>query len=246
MTKEDNNRKNVLITGGSRGLGLEFTRQYLQKGYQVISASRNAESNSDLLQLQKKYPDQLDVLQLDVSEERSRNQAYQIISKKFNKLDLLINNAGVASGNEHMRYRFGQLKQTDLSRCFLINTVSPLMVAQQYYSLLAKSANPVIVNISSISGCITRKKGNGGTGYGYSSSKAALNMVTKMLSNEVKEQGIIVISFHPGWVKTTMLYTDKAPLEPPESINGMISTIESLDLNSTGKFLDWEGNELPW
>jgi NAD(P)-dependent dehydrogenase (short-subunit alcohol dehydrogenase family) len=120
------------------------------------------------------------------------------------------------------------------------------MIAQKFFPLLKKGMSPIIVNISSISGSISEKKGNGSTGYGYSSSKAGLNMVTKMLSNELKDQNIIVISFHPGWVKTTMLYTDNAPLEPSESISGMMETIESLDLNSTGKFLDWKGNEIPW
>ena len=246
MTKEVNVMKNVLITGGSRGLGLEFTKQYLQKGYQVFSASRKAENTVDLLQLQKAYPHELEVLQLDVSNEESRIQAYQQISEKTNRLDILINNAGIASGNEQKRYRFGELKQDDLSRCFLVNSIAPLMIVQQFYPLLAKNNCSIIANISSISGCISKKKGNGGTGYGYSSSKASLNMVTKMLSNEVKDQNIIVISFHPGWVKTTMLYTDKAPLNPPESISGMIRTLESLDMNSTGKFLDWNGKELPW
>ncbi|MHA2175708.1 MAG: SDR family NAD(P)-dependent oxidoreductase [Candidatus Hodarchaeales archaeon] len=168
------------------------------------------------------------------------------MSEKTERLDILINNAGIASGNEQMRYRFGELKQDDLSRCFLVNTVAPLMISQRFHPLLVKGINPVIVNISSNSGSISKKKGNGGTGYGYSTSKAALNMVTKMLSNEVKDQGIIVISFHPGWVKTTMLYTDKAPLEPPESISGMIKTIESIEINSSGQFLDWKGNQMPW
>lgn len=120
------------------------------------------------------------------------------------------------------------------------------MVTQKFFPLLEKGNNPKIINISSNSGCITKKEGNGSTGYGYSSSKAALNMITKMLSNELKEHGIIAIFFHPGWVKTTMLYTENTPLETIESINGMIKVIESLDISATGKFLDWKGNEIPW
>ena len=71
-------------------------------------------------------------------------------------------------------------------------------------------------------------------------------MIIRMLSNGLKEHGIIAISFRPGWVKTTMLYTENAPLESIESINGMIKVIESLDISATGKFLDWKGNEIPW
>ncbi|MHA2244737.1 MAG: SDR family oxidoreductase [Candidatus Hodarchaeales archaeon] len=246
MSKENLMKKTVLITGGSRGLGLEFTKQYLKKVYQVISVSRNAEDSDELQKLKTEYNGRLEICQLDVSDEESRDLAYHKISDKFAKIDVLINNAGIASGNEKFRYRFGELNQEDLCRSFLVNTIAPLMITQKFYPLLEKGGDPVIANISSISGCISEKKGNGGTGYGYSSSKAALNMVTKMLSNELREKKIIVVSFHPGWVKTTMLYTDKAPLEPPESISGMIKTIESLEIDSTGKFLDWKGKEMPW
>lgn len=246
MSKENLKSNIVLITGGSRGLGLEFTKQYLKKEYQVISASRNAENSEELQQLKTEYNERLEICQLDVSDEKSREQAYYKISEKFMKIDILINNAGIASGNEKYRNRFGELNQEDLLRSFLVNTIAPLMIVETFFPLLKKGVDPVIINISSISGCISEKKHNGSTGYGYSSSKAALNMVTKMLSNELRDQNIIVVSFHPGWVRTTMLYTDKAPLGPPESIRGMIKTIETLDIDSTGKFFDWKGNEMPW
>ncbi|MFX0184257.1 MAG: SDR family oxidoreductase [Candidatus Hodarchaeota archaeon] len=236
----------MLVTGGSRGLGLEFTRQYLENNFQVFSASRNPESSTELQQLKAKYETRLMVHRLDVSDEESRHQLFLEISEKVQKLDVLINNAGIASGNEKFRYRFGELNQEDLCRSFLVNSIAPLMMTEKFFPLLKKGDEPIVVNISSNSGCISKKIGNGSTGYGYSSSKAALNMITKMLSNELKGHGIKVVSFHPGWVKTTMLYTDKAPLEPSESISGMIQVIESLELESTGRFLDWKGNEIPW
>lgn len=238
--------RTVLITGGSRGLGLEFTKQYLEKGFQVVSASRNSIKSTELQQLKTQYDNLLTIYQLDVSDKESRHNLYQKISDKIGKLDILINNAGIASGNEKFRFRFGELDQDDLSRSFLINAIAPVMIAQKFFPLLEKGTNSVIINITSISGCISKKKGNGSTGYGYSSSKAALNMLTKMLSNELKVKNIVVVSLHPGWVKTTMLYTENAPLEPSESISGMIQVIESLEMKSTGKFLDWQGNEIPW
>ncbi|MFX0174498.1 MAG: SDR family oxidoreductase [Candidatus Hodarchaeota archaeon] len=238
--------KIVLITGGSRGLGLEFTRQYLENNFQVFSASRNPGNSTELQKLKEKYETRLMVHQLDVSDEESRHQLLLKLSEKVDKLDVLINNAGIASGNEKFRYRFGELNQKDLCRSFLVNSVAPLMMTEKFFPLLKKGDEPLIVNISSNSGSISKKKGNGSTGYGYSASKAALNMITKMLSNELKDHGIKVVSFHPGWVKTTMLYTDKAPLEPFESISGMISVIQSLEMKSSGTFLDWKGNKMPW
>jgi NAD(P)-dependent dehydrogenase (short-subunit alcohol dehydrogenase family) len=238
--------KTVLITGGSRGIGLEFAKQYLKKGFQVLVASRYPARSAELSQLKAEYEDLLSIHSLDVSEEESRQQLYQQITKNFAQLDILINNAGIASGNEKRRYRFGELDQEDLCRSFLVNAVAPLMIAEKFFPLLEKGTKPVIANISSNSGCITKKQGNGSTGYGYSASKAALNMITKMLSHELRDSGVIVVSLHPGWVRTTMLYCENAPLEPFESIRGMIQVIESLEMKSTGSFLDWQGNELPW
>jgi NAD(P)-dependent dehydrogenase (short-subunit alcohol dehydrogenase family) len=161
-------------------------------------------------------------------------------------LDILINNAGIASGNEERRYRFGELIQEDLCRCLLVNSVAPLMMTEKFFPLLEKGSKPLIVNISSDSGSIARKRGGGNTGYGYSSSKAALNMITKLLSDELRESGVIVVSLHPGWVRTTMLYCENAPLGPTESIGGMIRVIESLEMDDSGNFLDWQGHVIPW
>jgi len=236
--------KTILITGGSRGLGLEFTKQYLKEGYQVIAASRNALESVELKELKEDYDNQLEIFQLDVSNEESRNRLYQEIAKKVKKIDILINNAGIASGNEKFRYKFGELNQEDLCRSFLVNSVAQLMITEKFFPLLNKGNQSIVVNISSDSGSITRKKYPGS--YGYSSSKTALNMITKILSIELKESDIIVVSLHPGWVKTTMIYTEKAPLETEESISGIIQVIESLGLKDSGKFFDWKGNEMPW
>jgi len=236
----------ILVTGGSRGIGLEFTRQYLRKGHRVFAASRSPEKSNELQELKAEFDDRLSVCQLDVSVEDSRHQLFRQLSREVGKLDILINNAGIASGNEERRYRFGDLKQDDLCRCLLVNSVAQLMMTEKFFPLLEKGAKPIVVNMSSDSGSITRKRAGGNTGYGYSSSKAALNMMTKMLSHELRDYGIIVVSLHPGWVRTTMLYCENAPLEPSESIGGLIQVIESLEMKDTGRFIDWRGNELAW
>jgi NAD(P)-dependent dehydrogenase (short-subunit alcohol dehydrogenase family) len=238
--------KSILVTGGSRGIGLEFTRQYLNKGFRVFAASRNPERSSQLQELKAESDDRLSIHQLDVSAEDSRHHLFRQLSEEIGKLDILVNNAGIASGNEERRYPFGNLDQDDLCRCLLVNSVAQLMMTQIFFPLLRKAAKPIVVNISSDSGSIARKRGGGDTGYGYSSSKTALNMMTKMLSHELREYGIIVVSFHPGWVRTTMLYCEDAPLEPVESVGGMIQVIESLVVKDSGRFIDWKGNELPW
>jgi len=238
--------KNILVTGGSRGIGLEFVRQYLLLGHRVFAASRNPEKSGELQKLIAEFDRRLSISQLDVSAEDSRHQLFRKLSKDISKLDILINNAGIASGNEERRYQFGDLHQDDLCRCLLVNSVAPLMMTEKFTPLLEKGTNPTVMNISSNSGSISQKRAGGDTGYGYSASKAALNMMTKMLSHELRDSGIIVVSLHPGWVRTTMLYCENAPLEPARSIDGMMRVIESLEMDDSGRFLDWEGNQLSW
>jgi NAD(P)-dependent dehydrogenase (short-subunit alcohol dehydrogenase family) len=234
--------KTILITGGSRGLGLEFTKKYLTMGHQVYAASRKP-GTPELEELNEKYPN-LHMHTLDVADGTSRDELFQTMSNEVEKIDILINNAGIASGNETFRYTFGELKQDDLCRTLLINSVAPLMVTEQFFPLLQQGDNPLVKNISSDSGSIGLKTRKGS--YGYSSSKSALNMITKILSSELQEAGVSVIALHPGWVKTTMAYTKNAPLEPEESIDGMMRVVETLNIEHSGSFLNWKGEEMPW
>ena len=236
--------KRILITGSNSGLGLEFTKQYLERGDYVIASCRKPENAVELRELKEKHPGRIIVPQLEVSDEESRDKLFKQISSFIDKLDILINNAGVISGNLEYSPPLGELHKEDMTKVFLINSISPLYMAERFLPLLKKSNNPVIVNISSMSGSITKRTRGGG--YSYSASKAALNMFMKNLSNDLREQRIITVSLHPGWVKTGFPYTENAPLETEDSIKGMIEVIESLKMEDTGKFFDWHGDELPW
>jgi NAD(P)-dependent dehydrogenase (short-subunit alcohol dehydrogenase family) len=244
ITAEEKFMKHILITGASQGIGLEFSRQYLHQGFRVYAASRQADISRDLLGLKTEYNDHLFIFQLDVGDEESRADFYAELSEKTGVLDLLINNAGIISGNEQFNYPFGKLDQEEMCKTLLINSVAPLMMAEIVHSLLVNGSKSVVVNITSDNGSITRRAVGGK--YSYCVSKAALNMVTKILSFDMNGDGIIVVSLHPGWVKTPMTRHENAPLEPAESINGMIQVIDSLGLEDTGRFLDWKRNEIPW
>ncbi|NPD89141.1 MAG: SDR family oxidoreductase [Asgard group archaeon] len=237
--------KRILITGSNSGLGLEFTRQFLERGDYVIASCRRPGAAVQLQELRDKHSGRIIVPELDVSSEEERGKLYKQMTSFMDKLDILINNAGVRFGGEKFSDSLENIQKEDFSNIFQINTVAPLMMAVRFLPMLKKAENPIIVNISSVSGSIARKRRKG-SGYSYSSSKAALNMITKALSVELDNSGVIVVSLHPGWVKTSMEYTEKAPLMPDESISGMISVIESLKIEDTGKFYDWQGNEVPW
>ena len=235
-----------MVTGSSRGIGFEFVRQLLDDGHQVIACNREPSKYPDLLELKEKFGENLILVDLDVSSKISIINAYDKLSKEIDGLDILINNAGIRfGGDEKYCDKLGLLFKEDFNRIFAINTIGPILIVEKFLPLIRKGDHPIIVNISSTSGSIERRTKPGG-GYSYSASKSALNMITKVLSIDLKDENITVISMHPGWVKTTMEYTENAPLTTYESVKGITNVVDNLTIEDTGKFYDWEGNELPW
>lgn len=235
--------KNVLITGSSRGLGLEFTKQYLEKGNNVIASCRKPEKASNLQDLKERFPENLTILQLDVTKEEDRNRVFEQVKTDFESLDVLINNAGIISGEEGKIFNLGEVYKEDFSKVFLVNSISPLLMSEKFLPLLENGNHAKIANITSLNGCITKRTVGGK--YSYCTSKAALNMITKILSNDLREKGIVALAIHPGWIKTDM-GGPNAPQEIEEPISMIINLIEGSDISQSGKFLDWKGNELPW
>jgi len=235
--------KNILITGSSRGLGLEFTKQYLEKGDNVIASCRNPEKASDLQELKSKFPNNLTLIQLDVVEEEDRDRVFKQVKTKIDSLDVLINNAGIVSGEEGKRFNLGEVYKEDFSKVFLVNSIAPLLMSEKFLPLLEKGEKSKIINITSSNGCIAKR--NQGGKYSYCTSKAALNMITKILSNDLREKDIVTLAIHPGWIKTDM-GGQNAPQEIEEPISMIIDLIDKSDITLSGKLLDWEGNELPW
>lgn len=236
--------RHIFVTGGSQGIGLEFTRQFLQLGERVYTGSRKPEKSLGLQSLKEEFGDHLVSFQLDVGEEEARSSLKRSLHGYTSHIDLLINNAGILSGNEKSMEAFGDITQEDLSRTFLVNSIAPLMMVQGLLPYLAESPNAVVVNITSDNGSISMRRSGGK--YGYCASKAALNMMTKILSFDLKDHGIIVIALHPGWVQTPMTRFEDAPLSPLESVQGMIGVIDSLRLEDSGKFLDWRRKDVHW
>ncbi len=235
--------KTILITGASRGLGLEFTRQYIERGDKVIATCRKPEKARELQELQSKFPSKLSLIQMDVAEEEDRNRAYEQIEREFGVLDVLINNAGIISGNEKKSYSLGEIYKEDFNKVFLVNSIAPLLISEKFLPMLEKGNEAKILNITSDNSSIAKRSVGGK--YSYCTSKAALNMITKILSNDLLEKGIIVLAIHPGWLRTDM-GGSTAPLEKEKPISMIIDLIEKVEISDTGKFLSWEGEEIPW
>jgi NAD(P)-dependent dehydrogenase (short-subunit alcohol dehydrogenase family) len=221
----------VLITGAGRGLGLEFAKQYAADGWQVIACVRNPDKADAL----KKVKGDVAIERLDVVDEADIKALAARLAGR--NIDLLINNAGIYGP------RNGHNDTKSWLEVFQVNTIAPYRVAEALAPLVAKSKQKTIVNITSQMGSV------GSTSSAdspiYRSSKAALNMVMKGLSHALKGQGVTVVLFHPGWVKTDM-GGKGAPLEAPDSIGGMRKVIGKLTAADSGKFFNYDGKPLPW
>ncbi|ORX93371.1 C-signal [Basidiobolus meristosporus CBS 931.73] len=237
-----------VVTGASRGLGLEFARQILQKSEtSVFACCRNPSSAAALDKLRQSAGSRLSVHELDVNSQDSIEKTAKEISKLAGGgIDVLINNAGIINSSGGLtKMQFSDLRtKRELEEMFTTNVAGPVLVTQQFIPLLEQGGKKQIVNISSNLASITLNDNNAPT-MGYGVTKAALNMATACLAKELKDQGITVISIHPGWVQTDM-GGENAHLSPEQSISGMLKVIDGLSLSSTGKYLDYNGKELPW
>lgn len=240
--------RRVLITGAGRGLGLEFVRQCILRGDYVFASFRDTDRSSELYALTTKYPDQLNILRLDVTDSASIDESYNIVKQNLDGIDLLVNNAGVNSkskdmGNPANHSVLGQLDSKKMLEMFRVNSVAPIIMAQTYLPLLIKGVNPKIVNISSVRASISEKMQGGN--YSYCASKAALNMLTRALAFDLAQWKIIVIAIDPGWAKTDM-GGKNAQITTAKSVEGMLKVIDNLSNLDTGRFLSWKGEICLW
>ncbi|MEJ5258316.1 MAG: SDR family oxidoreductase [Fervidobacterium sp.] len=211
-----------VITGANRGIGLAITKQLLEEGEKVTAGIRTSMPIEHV---------NLTVLRVDTSNPVSISE----FAEKINDpIDVLINNAGIL-----IEERFPDVTEEGMLLSFKVNTMGPYMLIQECFKLNKLKDGAKIVNISSILGSITNTGGT--TSVPYSISKAALNMVTKLMAHKLKN--MYVISMHPGWVKTDM-GGENAPILPEDSASGIISIIRKL--NKTGVFLDYQGNTIEW
>ena len=235
--------KHCLVTGANRGIGLAFVHKLLARGDRVIAACRHPGKATALNTLTGEYPGRLHVLPLDVADAKAREELVRELPLVCEHIDLLLNNAGVLHSGE----RFGSLSDAHLDDSFRTNVVGPLLLTQALAPLLADAAadrqGARVVNISSQLGSIARTTRFGTPSYNI--SKAALNMATVLLSQALAERGIVVVAMHPGWVRTDMGGKD-AHLEPAASVAGILEVAGKLDTTDSGRFLDWQGEPLPW
>jgi NAD(P)-dependent dehydrogenase (short-subunit alcohol dehydrogenase family) len=229
--------KHCLVTGANRGIGLEFVRQLLARSDRVVATCRHPGKATALNTLAGEYPGRLRVLPLDVASDKSRAELVRELPLVCERIDLLVNNAGVLHSGE----RFGELSSAHLDDSFRINATAPLLLTQALAPTLADGA--IVANLSSQLGSIANTTRFGTPSYNI--SKAAQNMATVLLAHALRDRDISVVALHPGWVQTDMGGAG-AQVAPAESVTGMIKVIDGLRLQDSGCFLDWHGEAMAW
>ncbi|MCL1472648.1 SDR family oxidoreductase [Argonema antarcticum] len=193
------------VTGANRGLGFETCRKLAQQGIQVILASRDEQKGKTAAE--KLQAEGLDVkfYPLDVTSADSIEHLAQFIRNEFEKLDILVNNAGIAKDPlEHPQGSVFNAKISTLRETMETNVYGPLLLCQALIPLMKEHNYGRVVNVSSGIGQLSGMDEMSTTYPGYRISKTALNVVTRMLANELKGTNILVNSVCPGWVKTDM------------------------------------------
>jgi NAD(P)-dependent dehydrogenase (short-subunit alcohol dehydrogenase family) len=235
----------VLITGANRGLGLAFARLYLERGAQVFAGARRPEAAHLLEELKQTHGERLTVIPLDVSDEDSICRSRDIVAGLTDSLNLLINNAGIggvskATGKQE---QLGTLAMDDIWEPLKTMAVGPLLMAQEYLNLLQAAGEATVANVTSGYGSVSSNTTR--FPYYYSAAKSALHQLMRSLAADVRQWNIRIVLLDPGSVSTDM-GGPNAPLTPEQSAGGMIQVIDSLTLEQSGAFLDWEGNPKPW
>ena len=200
--------KNVIITGSSRGIGFELVNLFNKNNYNVIALSRNASSISKL------NFNNVSAFSTDLSDSRSINKAVKFINNKFSSVDILINNAG-----KLINKPFVETTTQDFISVYSVNVFGLAELVKLLLPSFSDTSH--VINISSIGGIAGSSKFPGLSA--YSSSKAALNVLTEMLYEEFKTSGPVVNTLALGAVQTEMLEAAfpgyKAPLSSAEMAN---------------------------
>jgi NAD(P)-dependent dehydrogenase (short-subunit alcohol dehydrogenase family) len=240
--------RRILITGSNRGVGLALVQKYLEDDNTLIFATCRNPAGADKLQaLAAEHAGRVHVLELNVIDQAPIEQSVAIVRQHVDGLDMLINNAAILPGGVDNREKnigtFGFLEADAMLHVFRVNSVAPIIIAQAYADLLRNGTAARVINVSSDAGSINRR--NHGCDYSYPSSKAALNMLSRCLAGDLRADSIIVISLHPGFIKTDMGGVN-ARMTLDEAIPGMAQVIDGLTLDDSGQFFNWAGQRVEW
>jgi len=219
----------ILITGANRGLGLEFVRQYAQRGWRVLATVR------DPLKGRPASEAGAEVYVCDFADPRQIVRLGEALGRV--EIDVALANAGIYGD----RQEFGSVDPDLFLEAVRVNALAPLKLAEVVVPRLV--GRKVFAAISSKMGSIADNTSGGS--YGYRASKAALDMVIKTLAVDLAGQGVVAVALSPGWVRTEM-GGPSAPLDAPTAVAGLCRVLDGVGPADSGCFLHWDGTRVAW
>ena len=246
MAKES---KVAFITGGNRGIGLETARQLGKQGVTVVIGSRDAAKGEEVAEKLRSEGAEVEAIRFDITKQADFREAYEYFDKKYGKLDILINNAGISKEPFGSPNNASSVSPSLLRQTFDTNFFGTIELTQVLLPLIKKAPEGRIVNLSSILGSLALHADPKSPIYNfkalaYDASKAALNSFTVHLAAELRDTKVKVNSAHPGWVKTDM-GTDAAPMEIPDGAKTSVRLALLPGDGPTGGYFHM-GDSLPW
>lgn len=244
--------KSALVTGANKSIGFEVSKQLAQKGIYVYLGSRNLENGKAAVdKLKSEGIDNVEAIQLDITNDESVKQARETLGNKTKSLDILINNAGIYGGYPQSAFD-ATIEQ--FKAAYDANVFGVVRITQAFIDLLKNSSAPRIVNVSSSQGSITLHSDPSYKYYDYKgvvylTSKSALNMYTVVLAYELKDTNFKVNEVCPGYTKTD--FNGHRGTGTLEDAGKRIVKYALIDKSGpTGKFFSEENNpetgEIPW
>ncbi|XP_045188777.1 C-factor-like [Mercenaria mercenaria] len=258
----------ALIQGASRGLGLQFCKTLLsrQPALSIIATCRTPGQAQELQDLKSEplLAGRLHILGVDVKNEAQIQEAAEYAEKHFGQLDLLVNCAGILHPSGRGETSLKDLNLQGLQETCTTNAFGPLLMGKHFGKLLTKGGGSVgvkstdakqqhagvLVNISAKVGSTTDNALGGW--YSYRMSKCALNMATKNLSIELGrgKNKVICVSLHPGTVDTALSRpyhkNVKNLFSVEQSVSKLLTVIDSLTVEDSGKFFTYDKELLPF
>ncbi|GKU84145.1 SDR family NAD(P)-dependent oxidoreductase [Niallia sp. NCCP-28] len=233
-----NNLKIALITGGNRGIGYELVKQLAMRGFKTILASRDSETGHEATQKLKELNLDVSFMAMDVDNQKSIREAADIVNKKYGRLDVLINNAGVYLEENK---KLVAMDPSILERTMLTNFFGAYHVIRSFIPIMEKKGYGRIINISSEYGAVSAMSYSGVGAYKL--SKFALNGLTQLVAAEINGD-IKVNAVDPGWVSSDM-GGPSAPRTPRQAAESILwlATVGSEGPNG-GFFRD--GKQIAW
>lgn len=238
-----------LVTGCSRGLGIEWVKQLLERGDKVVATCRDSGKAEGMAGEFRSRPNFVGCLPLDVSDPATIDALLPKLEQLGVKhIDVLVHNAGI-SAPTHPVDPIASATKAAMMACFDTNAVGPMLLTQALLPLLRAGNGKRVFIVSSAMASMAKTTAGGSVS--YRASKAATNMVGRCLAGEHgtnTEDGLSVTLCHPGWCDTDMgsAGNRSPPVKPVDSVAGMIKVIDAMGKQSNADFLDYTGAPIEW